>query len=66
LNRPWGWPRPPDATRTTVRHEHNRRFRCRRKLLTWCCTGDGGRPSGIAHAGGGLKPPQVAPVNEPG
>ncbi|MFD0502389.1 reverse transcriptase domain-containing protein [Streptomyces chiangmaiensis] len=54
------------GTPTMVRHEHNRRFRCRRKLLTWCCTGDGGRPSGTAHAGGGPKPPQVAPVNELG
>ena len=34
--------------------------------LVVVCTGDGGGPSGTAHAGRGPKPPQAASVNEPG
>jgi hypothetical protein len=31
-----------------------------------CCTGDGGRSSGVALAGGGFKPPQAASVKSRG
>ncbi|MEQ4719278.1 carbohydrate ABC transporter permease [Nonomuraea sp. B19D2] len=31
-----------------------------RELRMRCCAGDGGRSSGIAHAGGGPKPPRAA------
>src|SRR5664280_2559079 len=31
-----------------VCHEHGRGFACRRSCLKWCCSGDEGRPFGVA------------------